>query len=97
MEIRDWLYVVYCVWIIGMVFPFKAAFFAFTVPHALLSAICGLIVGIMSVFYGTAIPIYLLPFFLLEISYLDSLSLRLLRQNHDYEPSLARIPMPRCP
>jgi len=66
MEIRDWLYVVYCVWIIGMVFPFKAAFFAFTVPHALLSAICGLIIGIMSVFYGTAIPIYLLPFFSVE-------------------------------
>ena len=67
MEIRDLLYVIYCVWVIGIVFPFRASFFPFTVPHALLSAVCGLVVGIMSVFSGMAMPIYLLPFFAIEL------------------------------
>ena len=66
MEIRDLLYVIYCVWVVGMVFPFKAAFFAFTVPHALLSAICGLAVCILSTVSKMEIPVYLLLFFAAE-------------------------------
>ena len=67
MEIRDWLYIVYFVWVVGMVLPFRSAFFPFTVPHALLSAICGLAVCILSAVFKMEIPAYLLPFFAAEL------------------------------